>query len=827
MRRLFSLLPGLTLLTCSGISPAERRAHAPLDARSGPLRLLDHLDAATIDAPGASVLAGELPSAVPGDVVFRDDFESGEGWPRAWFDLGVIEIALKDPIAAAALPRTTLAPEHFEGVGVVRLNTLDDGLIALVPAAAEETWLIRARVKSPGGPTARQPGISYVPLKFELPTFERLVADAQALAPQLLTPSRIVRLPADAGTEWRELRLLARPYRGRRLLAVSLEPGEDGALFDEIELRRLTPIETLALSPDDSVEPASDPRRRRVALDLETWDCLALPTPGRAEFDVVLPESAPRLELACSALTDGAPATLRFRVSADEAGAASFELARSTNGTRSLPFEPATVDLERVAGRRVKLVLEAEGPPGAVALFGAPTLLGAPRAPHAPPPLSVLLISLDTLRADHLGCYGAEEVESPRVDRLAAEGTRFERVLSPASYTLPTHLSMLSGQDPLVHETVRSTDPMDPARTSMLARRMAEAGRLTAAFTGGGLVHPRYGFGVGFDSYSIKDPGGVVGLHRRIGDEADQDARPDEDRVGGIIDWLSRRRDAPFFLFVHSFLVHNYRPSQRELDAAGGGPRPTPDELDRLREAAAAGDRGAIARMHALYRISIAQADREIVGRLCDALEALSLAERTLVVLVADHGEEFFEHAMIGHGDELWHSLTRVPWILRGPGVARGVVRADPVSLADVAPTIAALAGLPGDSRVLGRDQLAFDADQNFAEPKLLSLRGIADRPDQDALVLWPWKLVRRRIGEGPWPAALFRLDDDPDEMRDLASAEPDRAAGLLRLLDRKLEEQDEQRRRLPSTAGAREFEAPPELEWMLDQLGYVKRGER
>jgi arylsulfatase A-like enzyme len=828
MRRLaptfavLSLAVAAALLRCAGGggAGASGGSAAARAAEGAPLRLLDRLDRAQVEADALAVLSGELQPTAPGDLALRDDFgdpADAPVWPRGWFESKVVLVACEDPARAAALPRITTAPEEVDGRGVVRVRRKEDSLTAVVAAAPEETWLVRARVKALGAPEGV--GIDGRPLPFEPLPYERLLAEAPRLVEPLRASARERRLPADAGSEWRELRLVARPYPGRKSLAVTLIGGDGGALFDEIEVRRLTPLETLALTPDDSVEAAGNPLRRRVALGLETWDCLALPVPGTAVFEVDVPRERPRLDVGVAALLDGASEPVRLRVEVEGANVEHVRRAEQA----AAPFTPLTLDLAAMAGRRVKLRLAAEGPRGAVALFGAPTLLSAPARSRP----NVLLISLDTLRADHLGCYGATDVRSPRIDRLAAEGLRFETVLSPASYTLPTHMTLMSGQDPLVHATVKSTQPMDPARTPMLARRMQEAGWRTAAFTGGGLVHPRYGFGLGFDSYSIADPGGVVGLKRRIGDEADHDAAPGEDRVARIVEWLQRNSDQPFLLFVHTYLVHNYRPSQRDLDEQRGGPRPTPEELGELRLRAEAGEPEAIERMHALYRASIAQADREIVGRLLDVLDSLRLAERTIVVLVADHGEEFFEHAMIGHGNELWHDLTRVPWILRGPGVPRGpdgIVRADPVALGDVAPTIAALVGLEADARASSRSQLAADPDDNFTEPKLLSLRDVSERPDQDALVLWPWKIVRRRAGPAPWPCALYQLEDDPREERDLAAAHPERAAGLAKRLDLEMREQLDLAARLPASAGERHFEMPAELEWMLDQLGYGAR---
>jgi hypothetical protein len=362
-----------------------------------------------------------------------------------------------------------------------------------------------------------------------------------------------------------------------------------------------------------------------------------------------------------------------------------------------------------------------------------------------------------------------------------------------------------------VHETVKATLPVDPLRTSMLQQRLRAAGRATAAFTAGGLIHARYGFGPGFDTYSMKDPAGVVGLHRRIGDAPDRDAAPGEDRMQPVVDWLTARRDVPFFLFVHTYLVHNYRPKAAWMK--DGKAPPTLEESNALRQAALTGDAAAIERMHQLYRWCASEADGEIVGRLLTTLDQLGLAANTLVVVVADHGEEFREHGQLGHGSNLHVESTRVPWLMCGPEVARGVVQDELATLADVTPTIAKRMRLPGDPRVLGRE----------ADATVLSLREVAGQPDRDALIAGPWKLVRRREKNGNVDQ-LFDLSKDPNEQSDLAANEPERAAQLGRLLEARITQIEQAGAALPRTSGDRRFQMSSELERMLDGLGYGKR---
>lgn len=906
MERFGASAGALLLVACAAGSGtvallgAHRPATAPLaDAVAGgdalvgdvePLppvtRLLDRLAQARLDAPAAAPFFAEfgtLGAPAEGALAFVDEFALDAPFPGPWRARAFVEAALESGAAALSLParverpKAFTAPSSADGQGggaprdVVQIGA-DDLLGCVIAADAEATWLVRAWVQPLAPPRATpdshaaadesttheaaaepppEPSLSFVPLDHLPRAGDDFATDLQSHAAEFLRRPRDVALPPTAATDaWHELRALARPYPGRQALALALNGGCRGVRVDRIELRRLTPTEALALAHDETVEPVTHPLRRRIELDLETYDCLALPLPGAIEFDLHLPATAPRLDFALALLVDGASAG----AGTTAAATANLELTiTSARGAVTLPpleagrrFVAATRDLAAFADTTVTLRLAATGPAGAVALIGAPTLLSSERA--APPAAGsadgstaparhVIVLSLDTLRADHVGCYGGR-VATPAIDALAAAGTRFARVFSPASYTLPTHLSLFSGQDPLVHETVASTDPMDPLRTLPLAARLREAGWRTAAFTAGGLVHPRYGFGVGFDRYSIRDPGGIVGLHRRIGDASDDDAQPGEDRMQAVLDWLAAGRDVPSFLFLHTYLVHNYRPHQPWLDRIGGGARPSPDELAQLRAKAEQAHGPSIERLKALYHASVLQADAEIVGRLLAGLEQLGLRERTLIALVSDHGEEFFEHRMIGHGDELWHTLTQVPWIVAGPGVARGAVVETPVALADVAPTLAGRLGLPPDPRVLACDRLAADEGSDGGagassdgaddgrDALTLSLRRIAARPDQDALILWPWKLVRRRTAEKPWPVALYRLDEDPDETQDRAAEQPARVAGMTRRLDARLADFERQKAALPRSEGSRQFELSPELERMLDQLGYAQRDD-
>lgn len=294
--------------------------------------------------------------------------------------------------------------------------------------------------------------------------------------------------------------------------------------------------------------------------------------------------------------------------------------------------------------------------------------VAGPEAALAGP--SVLLVSIDTLRADHVGAYGARPDATPTLDALASEGLRFETAIASAPLTLPSHASLLTGLHP-PHHGIRNNGSarLSEARTT-LAERFSAAGWDTAAVVGAAVLAGRYGLDQGFDRYDDRAFGGrasETGFAERRA-EAVSDA---------AIDWLAER-DRPFFLWLHYYDPHgDYRP---------------PPPFDRR-----FADRP--------YLGEIAYVDAQL-GRVVEVLRARGALEHTLVVVTADHGESLGEHGEAGHAYTLYDAALRVPLIVRGPGVPGGTVRRGVVSTVDVAPSVLAAAGLdplPGsDGRDLG-----------------------------------------------------------------------------------------------------------------------------
>lgn len=290
---------------------------------------------------------------------------------------------------------------------------------------------------------------------------------------------------------------------------------------------------------------------------------------------------------------------------------------------------------------------------------------------------SLLLVTLDTTRADALGCYAARPGLTPNLDRLASEGLVFECARSVAPLTLPAHASMLTGLYPPRH-TLRDNGlaPL-PASARTAAEELAAAGYETAAFVSAAVLDRSWGLAQGFELYD-DPPSTQAGVHI--------EERPGVETVQHALDWLrSRSRERPFFVWVHLYEPHApYSPPRAFLEQARGD----------------------------AYLGEVAAEDHEL-GRLLDALRNTQELERTLVLVAADHGEALGQHGEPTHSIFCYEPTMRVPLIARLPGASRSGVRLRaPVSLVDLFPTLLAAAGGAPPPRLDGRDLLADSLDE-------------------------------------------------------------------------------------------------------------------
>lgn len=395
-------------------------------------------------------------------------------------------------------------------------------------------------------------------------------------------------------------------------------------------------------------------------------------------------------------------------------------------------------------------------------------------------PPNVLLITLDTTRADRLGCYGYPQAVTPALDRLAREGARFREAVAVAPITLPTHATLLTGLHPPEHGLHDNNLGRLPDQVPTLAESFQAAGYQTGAVVAFLVLHPRYGLDRGFASYSA--PGVDERIQRLMETppplQADDVPAPYR-RAGEVgeaaLQWLRRRRGrAPWFLWVHFYDPHT--PLHWNRQAVGG------------------------AFAHP-YDAEVALMDQQI-GRLLQHLDDTGEARRTLVVAVGDHGESLGDHGEPMHGFMLYESTLRVPLIVRYPGtIPAGLVCTSPVSQVQVPPTLLDLAGVAPAAPLAALwatldwlpTRAAPGSRSDSLAPWLRAARGAppdlycyaeTDYP-YNTFAWAPLRAVRRarwKFIRAP-RCELYDLAADPHEQRNLADSEPRMRESLARAL--------------------------------------------
>ena len=416
---------------------------------------------------------------------------------------------------------------------------------------------------------------------------------------------------------------------------------------------------------------------------------------------------------------------------------------------------------------RALLVAPAVVAPGVLALA---VLAGASCSARERRP-NVLLISIDSLRADHLGCYGDPRRTSPELDRIAKEGVLFQNQCASSSWTLPSHAALFTSLPDSIHGCTDSDRALAP-KAKTLAERFRDAGYATAGFFSGPFLHPVFGFGRGFESYedctSYRDLMSSVspaefGLDGRL-DRASHADVTGPRVLAAVESWFSKRPAKPFFLFVHLWDVHyDYIPPppfDRAFDPDYTGKitgvnffwdpevRPGMDPLD-------------LRHLVALYDGEIAWTDT-FVGKIRALLEKAGVLDDTVVAVTSDHGDEFFEHGRKAHRNSLFDEVTKVPLVVRFPRRLPPGLRAVPQTRSiDVGPTLLDMAGLPSPEDVLGSSLLPLIAAGPAARdrPAVAELR--TREYDLRSVRTLRWKVVENLRAE---EAVFYDLEHDSME---------------------------------------------------------------
>ncbi|MFQ5877197.1 MAG: sulfatase [Acidobacteriota bacterium] len=436
-----------------------------------------------------------------------------------------------------------------------------------------------------------------------------------------------------------------------------------------------------------------------------------------------------------------------------------------------------------------------------MAPLAAALLAGVACAPRGPDPRrpDLVLIVVDTLRADHLGAYGYDRPTSPNIDALAGRGLLFEEAWSAAPWTLPSVMSILTGRYPSRHR-VENDGLKLGAAIRTLAEVMTAAGYETAAFVAHIYVSRAFGFARGFGTF--KD----FGLSRP-GYRLEAGMEPTAGEVTrAALDWLGGIGPAPIFLFVHYFDPHwPYDPPRSYaamFPSEYGGPLDaTYDSISKFQDPL-------VALPEDYRRFLIDRYDGEIryvdeqIGRLLDGLIEAGRGERTWVIVTADHGEEFKEHGSMGHGRHLYQESIRVPLVIgrplpppagsrpgaAGASAAIGAARVtEPAAGVDLFPTVLDLAGVAGRPQGLQGRSLAGRAamggegtDPGGGPPRPIVSETIRLNAYRKAVRLGPLKLIRFMDDNRE---ELYDLREDPGERRDLSAGRPGDVRRLLRAL--------------------------------------------
>jgi arylsulfatase A-like enzyme len=424
------------------------------------------------------------------------------------------------------------------------------------------------------------------------------------------------------------------------------------------------------------------------------------------------------------------------------------------------------------AGRAASLLL-------ASTLVAAGAFLWRPTGQSATA-INVVVITLDTTRADHLSAYGLMDVTMPALDRLAREGVVFDQATSVAPLTLPAHTSLFTGLFPPTHKVRDNADrPLD-AGFNTLAELLKTRSFRTGAFVGSIVLGPERGLAQGFDRYST---GSTSASARLAGDRARQ--RRADAVVTDAIGWLEEVKDTRFLLWAHLYDPH--RPYE-------------PPEPFRSKHSDP-------------YVAEILYADSQI-ARLLAALEERQLLERTIVIVAGDHGESRGDHGEQDHGVFIYESVLRVPLIVRAPSISPGRV-GSVVRLTDVMPTVLDLLGIPVPTMdgvslrelLTGRRQdLGLEAYAESEYPRRLGCAAL------HALREGRFKLI-----DGPRPE-LYDLERDPFEDRNLYDERRATAAAMTQRLRELVPRASTRGPRLVATPAV----LPPDLSRQLHALGYI-----
>ena len=389
-------------------------------------------------------------------------------------------------------------------------------------------------------------------------------------------------------------------------------------------------------------------------------------------------------------------------------------------------------------------------------------------APRTHEICNVLLISIDTCRADHLGCYGYPLDTTPNIDAIAGEGIVFEHALSPLPYTLPAHCTMLTGTIPPYHGVFNNSDYKLSEENVTLAELLQEKGYLTAGFVSSFIMDSRFGLGQGFDLYDddFEEANHTMDINQQSGGETTHD----------VIEWLRTHKDEKNFVFLHYYDPHfTYEPPEPFASKFRNVPPPE-NVTTRFEQVLFDG-----------YAGEIAYTDH-CIGQVVDELRELGLYDSTMIIITSDHGEMLGQHGEGFHGYFIYQPAIRVPLIFKLPRLPKHRRITSTVGLVDIVPTVCSALGIELSTPVQGHDlSPCFDSDWLPPSDRHLFCQSLEPTKYNASSLLGVvtdrYKYIKTTRPE------LYDLLEDPDELNNIAVEQADRSRTMEKRLRQILQE--------------------------------------
>jgi arylsulfatase A-like enzyme len=563
--------------------------------------------------------------------------------------------------------------------------------------------------------------------------------------------------------------------------------------------------------------------KKQIILENLALDVMMAPPRSHYEFQVQIPENG-QLEFGTGIFSyreDSQQKRVRFLINAEHNGQSEALFQKEIRLEDRLlreQLEFQAIDLSRYAGQSIRLSLITQPREDSVAQPDNPAFsFWINPVIYRPEPAGqkIILISLDTLRADHLGAYGYHRNTSPFMDQLAKDSILFENAYAHSPWTLPSHMSLLFSLNPASHQVYFNDQKIDSS-TPSLASYLKEKGYLTRAITGGGYVSSIFGFSKGFDWYEEPIGGQRAALRDDEADSLFQKASS----------WLRMNKNKKFFLFLHTFQTHGpYRcPSPWNEEFL------TPDaEWDELALRNFLDSRGddytftdkQIQNIIDLYDGEIKYTDEVLIKPLIEQLKEMGIYDDTLLIITSDHGEEFQDHGGWLHGRTLYNELIRVPLIMKLPESRYKGTRIAPiVRLIDIMPTVLDTAGADYDG-IEGKTLLTLLSRQENQDRIFIS-----DLAHKNTPVPCPaltstnrgrMKFIIDRSAEGVKSIETYDLVADPEEKNNIFEEVRVMRDEVVKFLTEYYEEKQKQARSIEK------IQMGKELEEKLKALGYLR----